>query len=123
LFFKFKYEKEKKANIFKFRDQYIKAGTSGGVSAAQALNNGIKEMLHSRMSPGEADLCRVMVRIYANLAGLSKALAKAGLVGQEARSLAPFTSSFTRAGELCDFVDAGDKKDAADFKVRGEFPK
>lgn len=62
-----------------------------------------------------------MVRIYANLSGLSKCLAKAGLVGQEARSLAPFTSSFTRAQDLFDFVDAGDKKETADFKIRGEF--
>lgn len=78
-------------------------------------------MLESLLPPYEADQCQVMVRVYANLSGLSKALAKAGLVGQEARSLAPFSSSFTRAVDLCDFVDAGDKKDGADFKIRGEF--
>jgi hypothetical protein len=63
-----------------------------------------------------------MVRIYANLKGLSKALAVAGgQVGKDARSLAPFTSSFTRSQELFDFVDAGDKKEGADFKIRGNF--
>jgi hypothetical protein len=60
-----------------------------------------------------------MVRIYANLQGLSKASARSNLCGGEARALAPFTASFTRAQELFDFVDAGDKKEGADFKIRG----
>ena len=60
-----------------------------------------------------------MVRIYANLLGLSKTLAQAGLVGREARSLAQFTSSFTRSEDLFDYVDAGDKKEGADHKIRG----
>lgn len=60
-----------------------------------------------------------MVRIYANVLGLSKTLGHAGLVGREARSLAPFTSSFTRSEDLFDYVDAGDKKEGADHKIRG----
>jgi len=60
-----------------------------------------------------------MVRVYANLMGLSKALARAKLAGHEARSISPFTSSFTRSQDLFDFVDAGDKKENADFKIRG----
>lgn len=60
-----------------------------------------------------------MVRIYANVLGLSKSLARAGLVGHEARSMAAFTSSFTRSEDLFDFVDAGDKKEGADHKIRG----
>lgn len=60
-----------------------------------------------------------MVRIYANVLGLSKSLARSGIVGQEARSLSPFTASFTRAQDLFDFVDAGDKKEGADYKIRG----
>lgn len=60
-----------------------------------------------------------MVRIYANVLGLSKSLARSGFVGHEARSLAPFAASFTRAQDLFDFVDAGDKKEGADYKIRG----
>ena len=60
-----------------------------------------------------------MTRVYANLSGLSKALSRAGIVGNEARALAPFTSSFTRSQDLFDFIDAGDKKEGADFKIRG----
>lgn len=62
-----------------------------------------------------------MVRIYANVLGLSKSLARAGLVGHEARSLAHFTSSFTRSEDLFDYVDAGNKKEGADHKIRGEY--
>jgi hypothetical protein len=62
-----------------------------------------------------------MVRAYTNLAGLSKTLARAGLIGHEARSLSPFCSNFTRAQDLFDLVDAGDKKENADHKIREMF--
>lgn len=67
----------------------------------------------------QAEQCRIMVRVYANVLGLSKALARAGLMGHEARSMSPFTSSFTRAQELFDYVDAAEKKEGSDFKIRG----
>lgn len=60
-----------------------------------------------------------MVRIYSNLLGLSRSLARNGLVGNEARSLSPFASSFTRSQDLFDYIDAGDKKEGADYKIRG----
>lgn len=67
----------------------------------------------------QADQCRIMVRVYANMLGLSKVLARMGLVGHEARSLSPFTSAFNRAQDLFDFVDAAEKKEGSDFKIRG----
>jgi hypothetical protein len=70
----------------------------------------------------QADQCRIMVRVYANMLGLSKTLARAGLCGHEARSLAPFTSAFNRAQDLFDFVDAAEKKEGSDFKIRGISP-
>ena len=59
-----------------------------------------------------------MVRIYANLKGLSQTLARVGLCGNECRSIAPFACSFTREA-LFDFVDAGEGKERADFKING----
>ncbi|KAL1983837.1 hypothetical protein VTN96DRAFT_9838 [Rasamsonia emersonii] len=102
-----------------FKDQHIKAGSEGGAAAAQALSDAIKEFLQSELNI-DAEQCRVMVRVYANLSGLSKSLSKAGLVGNEARSLAPFAASFTGSQDLFDFVDAGDK-DGTDLKVRETF--
>lgn len=99
-----------------FKDKLLTASANGGVEAAQLLHNQVQEHLR-RLG---LDDCRIMVRIYCNLAGLSKTLARAYIIGNEARSLAPFTASFTRSWDLFDFVDAGDKKEGADFKIRGE---
>jgi hypothetical protein len=101
-----------------FRDHLVKARAAGGVSAAQLLNTELKKCL-SRLG-SDVDQCRLMVRIYSNLGGISNTLARAGLAGNEARSLAPFTASFTRSQELFDFVDVGDKKHGADFKIGGK---
>lgn len=100
-----------------FDDDVVKDGTEGGQRAAQILDDAVKRSLRSR---GLED-CRVMVRVYANLVGLSKTLSRVNLVGCHPRSLAPFTASFTRARGLFDFVDAADLKEGADFKIREMF--
>jgi hypothetical protein len=89
------------------------------VRAANLLHDTIRDRLSRRGR--EYENCKIMVRAYTNLAGLSKTLARAGLVGHEARSLSPFCSNFTRAQDLFDFVDAGDKKENADNKIREMF--
>lgn len=81
------------------------------------MGDSVKELLHSKLG-NDADQCRVMVRAYANILGLSKSMARAGITGYEARSLSSFTSSFTGSRELFDYVDAGDKEGAG-FKIRG----
>lgn len=106
------------ANRSKFKEHLIRAGADGGITAANLLSDYIKNYLQSNLG-GQADQCRIMVRIYANVLGLSKSLARVGLVGYEARSLSSFTSSFTRSEDLFDYVDAGDKKEGADHKIRG----
>lgn len=90
-------------------------GANGGTRAAQLLNDSIK---HSLRKKG-LDHCQTVIRVYANVAGLSKALSKVGLVGAESRSLAPFTANFNRTYSLTDYVDAGEAKENADFKLRG----
>lgn len=108
------------ADNTKFKDHLIRAGAEGGITAANILSDYVKDYLQSYLG-GHADQCRVMVRIYANVLGLSKSLARVGLCGNEARSLSHFTASFTRAEDLFDYVDAGDKKEGADHKIRGMF--
>lgn len=101
-----------------FKEHFLKHGSEGGINAARELSDSVKELMHSTMGM-QAEQCRIMVRVYANVLGLSKALARAGLMGHEARSMSPFTSSFTRAQELFDYVDAAEKKEGSDFKIRG----
>lgn len=103
------------ADGYVFNDSLIAAGAGGGSQAAQLLNDSIKASLRRK----GLEHCDVMVRVYANVAGLSKALGKAGLVASDKRSLAPFIANFNRSYPLTDFVDAGEFKENADFKLRG----
>ncbi|KAI5456155.1 hypothetical protein BGZ63DRAFT_417962 [Mariannaea sp. PMI_226] len=97
-----------------FDETFIRNGEEGGSTAAKQLNDAVKTSLLRKGMEG----CEVMVRVYADLVGLSKCLYKNGLCGAEKRSLAPFTSGFNRSYGLTDFVDAGELKENADFKLK-----
>ncbi|KAH6688416.1 hypothetical protein F5X68DRAFT_168273 [Plectosphaerella plurivora] len=98
-----------------FNEDLIGRGPDAGSTAAQVLNDAVRQSLRKK----GLEHCQVMVRIYANVAGLSKALNKAGgSVGAEKRSLAPFIASFNRSYGLTELVDAGELKENADFKLR-----
>ncbi|ROV94088.1 hypothetical protein VMCG_08248 [Cytospora schulzeri] len=103
------------ADGYVFRDDLISAGPDGGTQAAQLLNESIKTSLRRK----GLEHCELVIRVYANVAGLSKALSKVGLIGADKRSLAPFIANFNRTYSLTDFVDAGETKENADFKLRG----
>jgi hypothetical protein len=100
-----------------FDDDLVSNGAEGGQRAAQLLNETIVSSLRTR----GLENCRIMVRVYSNLAGLSKTLSKIKLCGAEKRSLASFAANFTRSNELFDFVDAGELKENADSKIRALF--
>ncbi|KJX97294.1 C-x8-C-x5-C-x3-H type zinc finger protein [Zymoseptoria brevis] len=102
---------------FIFDDDLVRAGAEGGSRAAQVLNDAIGTKLRAQ----GLDHCRVMVRIYANLVGLSKVLSRSKLCGAEKRSLGPFVANFNRSNDLFDFVDSGELKENADFKIRAMF--
>ncbi|KAH8742600.1 hypothetical protein F5883DRAFT_610290 [Diaporthe sp. PMI_573] len=102
------------ADGYVFNDDLVAAGQEGGTRAAKLLNDTIKA---SQRKKG-LEHCETMVRVYANVAGLSKALAKANLLGADKRSLSPFIANFNRSYGLTDFVDAGEFKENADFKLR-----
>ncbi|KAL1836328.1 hypothetical protein VTJ49DRAFT_5299 [Mycothermus thermophilus] len=97
-----------------FKDSLLAKRTDGGSEAAQLLNDEVKASLRRR----GLEHCQVMVRIYANVHGLSKTLSKTGIVGAESRSIAPFIASFNRSYGLTEFIDAGQLKENADFKLR-----
>jgi len=100
-----------------FDDDLVSNGAEGGQRAAHLLNESIMASLRAR----RLEHCRVMVRVYTNLVGLSKTLSKIKLCGAEKRSLAAFAANFTRSNELFDFVDAGELKENADSKIRALF--
>jgi len=100
-----------------FDDDLVSTGAEGGQRAAQLLNQSVMASLRAR----GLEHCRIMVRVYTNLVGLSKVLSKIKLCGAEKRSLAAFAANFTRSNELFDFVDAGELKENADSKIRALF--
>jgi hypothetical protein len=97
-----------------FNDAFTTAGSEGGSRAAKQLVDSVKASLRSK----NLEDCEIMVRVYANVAGLSKHLSKNNLVGADKRSLAPFIAGFNRSYGLADFVDAGELKENADFKLK-----
>lgn len=105
----------------KFDHRYITAKTEGGKMAARFLKNTIKQLLASHL-PEEEDTnnVRIIVRVYANVFGLSKKLARLNIAGREARSLAPFIAGFNQSEPMFDFVDAGNEEDCTANKIMGE---
>lgn len=60
----------------------------------------------------------MLVRVYADIARLSIALHRAGIAGNESRSLAPFVASFNSTQGAFDFIDVGDTE-SMEPKVKG----
>lgn len=61
----------------------------------------------------------IVVRAYANLKGLTKALHRDGKM-QTTADLGLFAQGFTQRQSLFDFVDVGPGKEEADEKIRGK---
>ncbi|KAI8396339.1 hypothetical protein FOFC_20886 [Fusarium oxysporum] len=97
-----------------FDERFVKDGEEGGSRAAKQLNDTLKDSLRRK----GLESCEVMVRMYANLTGLSKTLCKSGLSGAEKRSFSSFAAGFNHSYGLADFIDAGELKENADFKLK-----
>ncbi|KXJ88518.1 hypothetical protein Micbo1qcDRAFT_138291 [Microdochium bolleyi] len=98
-----------------FDEDLVRAGEEGGSRAAVRLNEAVKNSLRRR----GIENCEIIIRVYADLVGLSKFLSRNGRqCGAEKRSLAGFVAGFNRSHGLTDFVDAGELKETADFKLK-----
>lgn len=63
---------------------------------------------------------KIVVRVYANVKGLSETCTKAGLVDAPFK-VEDFVRGFTRGKTLFDFTDVGAGKDRADGKMNGQY--
>lgn len=101
--------------VFKFQDQYIRAGIEGGKKAAYALRSAVAEQC------GEyAHEIEISAKIVANLAGLSRAMVRDGAI-ESGNDLKDFMLGFTQAKSSFDFVDVGYGKERADSKIKGSY--
>ena len=89
------------------QDGHLEAGLAGALEAAYQLDTAIKRIAWD--IDQDLSTCQIVVRMYANLNGVSQALHRAGLCGSESRALAPFFCNFTSAQSTYDFIDTGDK--------------
>lgn len=99
-----------------FKEDFIKQGIEGGKKAAYALRAAILDECGAHANGVE-----VIAKVYANLAGLCKAMRRDGSLDSES-DLKNFSLGFTQAKASFDFVDVGHGKERADNKVRGMPP-
>lgn len=98
-----------------FKNEWFKARREGGIEAAKAVHAAVRR---SELMRSQSEDCQLIVRVYANTAGVSRELGRAGVVGQDARSIAPFIAGFNSADALFDFVDAGEARENVKAKIK-----
>lgn len=62
---------------------------------------------------------KVVVRVFANVEGMTKAYREANIL-PEPSTYKSFIQGFNMADSLCEYVDAGDGKECSDVKLNGE---
>lgn len=88
----------------------------GGDEAAKRLRKSVFDYL--RYDESFKHDHRIVIKVYANLRGLSKTYATNRIL-PNTTAFSDFVLGFNKAHPLCDFIDAGNQKEAADTKLRG----
>ena len=101
--------------IPQFQEEYVRQGIEGGKQAAYALRSAVAKACVDY----DPDI-EISAKVVANLAGLSKAMARDGTFFNSC-NFKDFTLGFTQAKASFDFIDVGYGKERADSKIRGEF--
>jgi hypothetical protein len=104
---------------FQFRDELVQAGLDGGKQAMSLLKQSVEKKLKI-LSGNVPPHLQVIIRVYANLQGLAQSYQNSGLLSN-GQTLEEFVRGFNMGDPLCDYVDAGNGKECADEKVKGEF--
>jgi hypothetical protein len=102
-----------------FQDALIKAAGEGGSEAGHLLQQEIKKYLVEQDFQG-ASRWPVVVQIFANLDGLTKALVAGGVIDRVSDFHA-FVKAFSNNQALFSFVDVGVGKEKADHKIKETF--
>lgn len=100
----------------KFRDEYYQS-SDGGWKAALDLQAWVRDYL-GKAQPALASL-PIMIKAFANEAGLSKFLVNYKVIGS-ASSLLDFAKQFSQAHPISDFVLVDNGKERVDKKIQGE---
>ncbi|KZL72545.1 ccch zinc finger dna binding protein [Colletotrichum incanum] len=102
-----------------FLDDLIEQGLEGGKKAASFLRQAVSSELKS-LDPSLPHHLKIVVRVFANLKGLAKTYTENGTI-PDPSILYEFARGFNMTHAMCDFVDAGNGKECADEKIKGNF--
>ena len=102
-----------------FHQNLLPKGEEGGKIAANAIKHAALDWARTNV-PETPDEVKVIVRVYADVRGISNACTKAGIINHPSL-LQDFVHGFTSCDPLFDFIDVGTGTDAADQKVVGEY--
>lgn len=92
------------ANKYNFKDRLLAAGSEGGEEAAKILLGYVRSTM-ARLGLNED--FRVVVRIFADFAALSKKIPASTLSRKQSHSVGSFASGFNGSEALFDFMDSG----------------
>jgi len=99
-----------------FFDDLIRSAQQGGIEAVRRLRTKICDYVST-----ELDLSShipIRIRIYANTKGLASAYCYNKIL-DGVDDLVMFICGFNMGYPMCDFIDAGDGKECADSKLKG----
>ncbi|KAI9774907.1 MAG: hypothetical protein M1840_000123 [Geoglossum simile] len=102
-----------------FEDKFLQKAEEGGKEAGSILSYSLREFIQREMPYLSHDI-RIVVRIYANTKGLARACALARIV-ESPSYVEQFAKGFTQSQPLFDFVDTGEGKERADYKIKELF--
>lgn len=88
----------------------MSTGNAGGSKAAHRLYKMAKKIL-------PRDSSELVIRVFANVGGLSRALKRSGAV-PDLGTVREFTIGFTQAHNHTNFIDVGHGKEGADEKLK-----
>ncbi|KIW15332.1 hypothetical protein PV08_05378 [Exophiala spinifera] len=99
-----------------FLDEFLSRGMEGGEAAGKHLRSSVLDYYKTNPKFHADD--RVIIRVYANVRGLSRTLKAAKIISDES-TFDQFIAGFNKSHPLSDYVDAGVHKEAADSKLKG----
>ena len=88
----------------------------GGEGTAKQLRQGILDELENKKDFKSHQ--QIVTRVYANLRALVKAYTSSNIVTTSG-TVSQLVLGFTKANPFCDFIDAGDHKEAVIEKIEG----
>ena len=106
------------SNVSQFLESLVQDGKDGGDRAARRLIEASEDHVQNTEPAAPSNTC-YKIRVYANVAGLTKAY-RADKLLADGQDLTSFIQGFNKAHPLCDFVDVGDGKECSDVKMRGQ---